>query len=117
VLGADRRHPAHPPRLRCSAPLNDDIITRRGKDNRTSPKVAAARRLLTLVFYGMRDGQIRRLSRRQDPPPARAARAVPVEGCLNDPGHHHVDVIIPRHQYTMTNCAQERSAGEHILGS
>ena len=46
----------------------DAIIARRGKEAKNIAKVAAARRLLTLVFYGMRDGQIRCLSRR---PPAR----------------------------------------------
>jgi transposase len=52
------------------------IIARRGKQARNIAKVAAARRLLTLVFYGLRDGQIRCLSRPgQDPPPAPAARA------------------------------------------
>ena len=38
------------------------IITRRGKEARNIAKVAAARRLLTLVYYGLRDGQIRCLS-------------------------------------------------------
>ena len=42
------------------------ITGRRGKQARSIAKVAAARRLLTLVFYGMRDGQIRCLAR----PPA-----------------------------------------------
>ena len=51
------------------------IITRRGKDARNIAKVAAARRLLTLIFYGLRDGQIRCLSRtaQDPPPPAQAA--------------------------------------------
>jgi transposase len=40
------------------------IIARRGKETRNIAKVAAARKLLTLVCYGLRDGQIRRLSRR-----------------------------------------------------
>ena len=44
----------------------DAIIARRGKQARNIAKVAAARQLLTLVFYGLRDGQIRALSR----PPA-----------------------------------------------
>lgn len=44
----------------------DAIIARRGKEAKNIAKVAAARRLLTLVYYGMRDGQIRCLSR----PPA-----------------------------------------------
>ncbi len=35
----------------------DAIITRRGKEAKNIAKVAAARKLLTLVFYGMRDGQ------------------------------------------------------------
>jgi transposase len=39
------------------------IIDRRGPQARSIAKVAAARRLLTLVFYGLRDGQIRCLSR------------------------------------------------------
>jgi transposase len=52
------------------------IIARRGKEARSIAKVAAARRLLTLVFYGMRDGQIRCLSRpSEDPPAPPAARA------------------------------------------
>jgi transposase len=52
------------------------IITRRGKEARNIAKVAAARRLLTLVFYGLRDGQIRCLDAgapRAAQPPARAA--------------------------------------------
>ena len=44
------------------------IIARRGNGARNIAKVAAARRLLTLVYYGLRDGQIRCL-----PQPARAA--------------------------------------------
>jgi transposase len=46
----------------------DAIIARRGKQARNIAKVAAARRLLALVYYGLRDGQIRCL-----PEPARAA--------------------------------------------
>jgi transposase len=42
--------------------VKDAIIARRGKEARNIAKVAAARRLLTLVFCGMRDGQIRCLS-------------------------------------------------------
>ena len=51
--------------------VKDAIIARRGKQARNIAKVAAARRLLTLVFYGMRDGQIRCLSR---PPAAHRPR-------------------------------------------
>ena len=46
----------------------DAIIARRGRQARNIAKVAAARRMLTLVCYGLRDGQIRCL-----PEPARAA--------------------------------------------
>ena len=46
----------------------DAIIARRGAGARNIAKVAAARRLLTLIYYGLRDGQIRCL-----PEPARAA--------------------------------------------
>ncbi len=52
--------------------VKDNIIARRGKEAKNIAKVAAARRLLTLVFYGMRDGQIRCLAQ---PPAAQAARA------------------------------------------
>jgi transposase len=38
----------------------DTIIARRGAGARNIAKTAAARQLLTLVFYGMRDGHIRR---------------------------------------------------------
>jgi transposase len=41
----------------------DAIIARRGKQARNIAKVAAARQLLTLVFYGLRDGQIRALTK------------------------------------------------------
>jgi transposase len=44
------------------------IIARRGPQARNIAKVAAARRLLTLIYYGLRDGQIRALAQ-----PARAA--------------------------------------------
>jgi transposase len=53
------------------------IVARRGKEARNIAKVAAARRLLTLVCYGLRDGQIRCLSTPADrpatQPPPRAA--------------------------------------------
>jgi transposase len=49
--------------------VKEAIIGRRGKEARNIAKVAAARRLLTLVFYGLRDGQIRCLSRSPDQPP------------------------------------------------
>ncbi|MGO8887911.1 MAG: IS110 family transposase [Streptosporangiaceae bacterium] len=64
------------PRDSLTGAVREDIIARRGKEAKNIARVAAARRLLTLVFYGMRDGQIRCLSRpRQDPPATRAARA------------------------------------------
>jgi len=51
--------------------VKDAIIARRGKQARNIAKVAAARRLLALVYYGLRDGQIRCLSRPAgSPPPA-----------------------------------------------
>ena len=43
--------------------VKDGIIARRGTEAKNTAKVAAARELLTLVFYGMRDGHIRRASR------------------------------------------------------
>jgi transposase len=55
--------------------VKDAIITRRGKEARNIAKVAAARRLLTLVYYGMRDGQIRCLTPPAAPAAARTAQA------------------------------------------
>jgi transposase len=53
----------------------DAIIARRGKQAKNIAKVAAARRLLTLVFYGLRDGQIRCLSQTPEAsPPVTPAR-------------------------------------------
>jgi len=43
--------------------VKDGIIARRGAEARNTAKIAAARELLTLVFYGMRDGHIRRAVR------------------------------------------------------
>jgi transposase len=48
--------------------VKDGIIARRGKEAKNIAKVAAARELLTLVFYAMRDGRIRRAT-----PPGQAA--------------------------------------------
>src|SRR5215469_1003538 len=53
--------------------IKQRIITRRGKQAKNIAKVAAARRLLTLVYYGMRDGQIRCLATPGGAPPAQAA--------------------------------------------
>jgi transposase len=47
----------HPLRQR-----KDDILARRGAQARNIAKVAAARQLLTWVFYAMRDGQVRDLA-------------------------------------------------------
>ena len=43
--------------------VKDAIIARRGKEAKNIAKIAAARELLTLVFYAMRDGHIRRAVR------------------------------------------------------
>ncbi len=55
--------------------VKDGIIARRGKEAKNIAKVAAARKLLTLVFYGMRDGQIRCLARPAEPTATAPARA------------------------------------------
>jgi transposase len=47
----------HPLRAR-----KDDILARRGPEAKNIAKVAAARQLLTWVFYAMRDGQVRTLA-------------------------------------------------------
>jgi transposase len=58
MVEAIQRQPADSPiRQR-----KDAIITRRGKEARNIAKVAAARQLLTCVFYTMRDGQARSLA-------------------------------------------------------
>jgi hypothetical protein len=48
--------------------VKDRIIARRGRQARNIAKVAAARELATLVFYGMRDGHIRALRRGHSTP-------------------------------------------------
>jgi transposase len=50
---------ASPPRE-----LKDRITARRGKEARNIAKTAAARKLLTCVFYAMRDGEVRSLAAR-----------------------------------------------------
>ena len=50
--------------------IKDRIIARRGKEAKNIAKTAAARKLLTCVFYAMRDGQVRSLAAR-----SRAAQA------------------------------------------
>jgi transposase len=63
------------PRDSATGTVKDAIIARRGKEAKNIAKAAAARRLLTLVFYGLRDGQIRCLSQApEDPPPVTPAR-------------------------------------------
>ena len=42
--------------------IHDRIVDRRGGTGKNLAKVAAARKLLTLVYYGLRDGEIRCLS-------------------------------------------------------
>ena len=56
LVEAIQRAPAETkPRL-----VKDAIIARRGGDARGIAKTAAARTLLTQVFYAMRDGYLRR---------------------------------------------------------
>jgi transposase len=60
TIEAIQRQPAgSPPRQ-----LKDSIIDRRGREARNIAKVAAARNLLTCVFYAMRDGEVRSLAPR-----------------------------------------------------
>jgi hypothetical protein len=47
----------HPLRQR-----KEDILARRGDQAKNIAKVAAARQLLTWVFYAMRDGQVHTLA-------------------------------------------------------
>ncbi len=64
------------PRDSVTGAVKDAIIARRGKEAKNIAKVAAARQLLTLVFYGMRDHQIRCLSKSPgNPPVTQTARA------------------------------------------
>ena len=50
--------------------VKDGIIARRGKEAKNIAKIAAARELLTLVYYGMRDGRVRRLDAPRTQPAA-----------------------------------------------
>jgi transposase len=58
LAGAVQRTPAGTPVRQAK----DAIIARRGIQARNIAKVAAARKLLTYVFYAMRDGQVRALA-------------------------------------------------------
>ena len=67
----------------------DAIIARRGKEARNIAKVAAARELLTLVFYGMRDGQIRCLANpRRRPGTGRRPRDQPRPAARREAAKH-----------------------------
>ena len=57
LAGAVQRTPAGTPIHQA----RDAIIARRGIQARNIAKVAAARKLLTYVFYAMRDGHVRAL--------------------------------------------------------
>ena len=59
VEAIQHRPAASPPRE-----LKDRIIARRGAPARNIAKAAAARKLLTLVFYALRDGEVRSLAAR-----------------------------------------------------
>ena len=74
--------------------VKDAIIARRGKEAKNIAKIAAARELLTLVFYGMRDGRIRR-------PPAAAP---PGRMTARQPGARPPAILPP---------ATGREAAEH----
>jgi transposase len=52
----------HQPATSPPRELKDRIIARRGTEARNIAKTAAARKLLTCVFYAMRDGQVRSLA-------------------------------------------------------
>jgi tRNA(Ile) lysidine synthetase-like protein len=60
LAGAIQRLPADTP-VRA---VRDNIIARRGSQARNIAKVAAARYLLTCVYYAMRDGHVRSLATR-----------------------------------------------------
>ena len=70
----------HAPADSLPGAVKQRIIARRGKQAKNIAKVAAARRLLTLVYYGMRDGQIRCLAQPPGGPPPRPA------GGMTSPG-------------------------------
>ena len=60
VVEAIQRQPATSP----TREVKDRIIARPGKQANNIAKTAAARHLLTAVFYAMRDGQARSLAKR-----------------------------------------------------
>jgi transposase len=66
LVEAIQRQPAGSP----VREVKDRIITRRGKQANNIAKTAAARYLLTCVFYAMRDGQARSLAARTAAPAA-----------------------------------------------
>ena len=69
------KRPGPPARDCVIGAAKDAIIAAAGKQAKNIAKVAAARQLLTLVFYGIHDGQVRCLARPSGRPPPRLARA------------------------------------------
>jgi len=66
MAGAIQHQPAGSP----ARQTKDRIIARRGNQAKNIAKTAAARKLLTCVFYAMRDGQVRSLAARTAAPDA-----------------------------------------------
>ena len=62
-MGRGRGDPSARPNPSVKA-VKDGIVARRGKNARNIAKVAAARRMLEVVYYVLRDGQARCLTRR-----------------------------------------------------
>ena len=62
-VGHGRGGPA-PPAASPPRDLKDRITARRGSQAKNIPKTATARKLLTCVFYAMRDGEVRSLAAR-----------------------------------------------------
>ena len=83
TVEAIQRQPAgSPPRE-----LRDSITDRRGREARNIAKVAAARKLLTCVFYAMRDGEVRSLApaAQQRPRVSRPGHGQRVIACRSGP--------------------------------
>ncbi len=93
--------------------VKDGIIARRGKEAKNIAKVAAARRLLTLVFYGMRDGQIRCLSAAR--PPDRGTGPGRMNTPGQRPGARPPNILPPARREAASYSAPRPPAGRAAL--
>ena len=82
------------------------IIARRGKEDRSIAKVAAARRLLTLIYYGLRDGEIRCL--------AKTPQELAARGPASGSGMNSFSWPVARREAARSSASPPRRRGHYV---